>query len=109
MNTIINKINTKLPIYFDFEKGCEIVSRSTNSSYDAPRMGIIIKCNNPWNKHKKILVISGIGIRGVQASVIAITQHINTLQEKDGNSITKIVEGLDKDGDGVIDDIRILE
>ena len=108
VNTIIDKINPKLPVYFDYEKGYEIVSNATGSAYDAPRTGIVIKCENPWNKNKKILIISGIGIRGVQASVIAITQYTNKLQEN-GSSITKIVEGLDKDGDGIIDDIRFLE
>ena len=110
VNTIINKLNLKLPVYFDYEKGYEIVSRATKSVYDAPRVGIIIKCENPWNKHKKILVISGIGIRGVLASVIAVTQHMdNVLENSKSGNIARIVEGLDKDGDGVIDSVRFLE
>ncbi len=109
-NTIINRLNSKLPICFDYEKGYEIVSKLSKSTYDAPRVGIIVKCENPWNKHKKILVISGIGIRGVQASIIAVTQHASDISDSSsGNTIAMIVEGLDKDGDGVIDSIRFLE
>ena len=110
VNTVINKINSKLPIYFDYEKGYEIVSKASKSTYDAPRIGIIIKCENPWNRHKKILVLSGIGIRGVQASVIAVTQHTNNMAEQTKNvTAARIVEGLDKDGDGIIDSVRFLE
>lgn len=111
VNMIINEVNPKLPIYFDYQRGYEIVSTMTKEVYDAPRIGIVIKTTNPWNKNKKILIISGIGSRGVKASVIAITHHMDNFMDKaDKNGdIARIVEGLDKDGDGMIDSVRFLE
>jgi DNA-binding transcriptional ArsR family regulator len=110
VNTIIDKINGDLPVYFDYEKGYEIVSKYTGEVYDAPRVGVVIKTVNPWNKNRKILILTGIGIRGVKAAVIAATQHSDKIVSRSkSENVAKIVEGLDKDGDGVIDDVRFLE
>lgn len=107
-NTIIQKINSHLPVYFDTKTGVKFVSKSTKKVYDDPRCGIIIKLNNPFNKDKKILLLGGIGRRGVQSAVIAFTQHSDKITESDG-CIIKIVKGYDKNGDKIIDSVKFLE
>jgi DNA-binding transcriptional ArsR family regulator len=110
-NTIADIMNPSLPIRFNPDKGWCITSDFTGKKYEESRCGVILKCDNPFDKKKKILWISGIRTRGMQSAVIAITKYTNELMsrmDKDGN-IACVVEGLDKDGDKIIDSVRFLE
>jgi DNA-binding transcriptional ArsR family regulator len=107
-NIIIQKINPYLPVYFDTKTGLSIISKLTNKIYDDPRHGVIIKIDNPFNKNKKILLLGGIGRRGVQSAILAFTKYTDKLSENDG-TIVRIVKGYDKNGDKIIDSIKFLE
>lgn len=108
-NVIIDKVNNEnLPIFFDKEKG--LVSKHTSKVYDDARVGVIMKMKNPFNPDKCLLLIGGIRSRGVKAAMIAMTQHINSICtgfKKDYGA--KIIQGLDRDGDSIIESIKILE
>lgn len=109
-NVLINKINDSLPIFFNKEKGWAIESKTSKRVYDDPRIGMVVKCGSPFNHKKKILVIGGNGTRGTKASIIALTQHTNKVAGIINDEKTGIVvEGVDKDGDMIIDSARILE
>ncbi len=108
-NTIIKRINSSMPVYFDAANGWSIMSRKTGNSFNAPRTGMLVKFPNPLNPNKKVLVIGGIGIRGVKAGIIAITKHLEEIVGNDFGDVAKVFEGIDKDGDGVVDSIKILE
>jgi DNA-binding transcriptional ArsR family regulator len=109
-NTISKKINGNLPVYFDEKNNWNVVSRINKNVYKGDNIGIIIKCNNPFNKNKKILLLAGKRTRGTIASIIAFTQHINELIKSDDNgNLVKIIEGFDKQGDGFIDYVKFIE
>ncbi len=105
---IIQKINPYLPVHFDTKTGVRIISKLTKKVYDDPRYGIILKLDNPFNKNKKILLLAGIGRRGVQSAILAFTKHPDKLSENDGTMI-RVVKGYDKNGDKVIDSVKFLE
>ena len=110
-NTILERMNSKLPVYFDQEGGWQIVSKATGNRYSDPRAGFVMKWDNPLAEGKKVLVFGGVRTRGIQASVIAFTQHFDRIMEAvqpDGNFI-RVVEGFDANGDKIIDSIKILE
>lgn len=110
-NTISEKVNEHLPIHFEFEPEFVIKSKVRIKKYNDPRTGIIIKYTNPFNKDKKILLVAGIRSKGMRAAVIALTQHFDKMvfdMDEEGN-VFRVVEGLDKDGDGIVDSIRIVE
>jgi len=107
-NIIIQKLNSHLPVYFDTKSGVRIISKITKKVYDDPRYGLILKMNNPFNKNKKILLIGGIGRRGVQSAILAFTKHPDKLSENKG-TIIRVVKGYDKDGDKIIDSVKFLE
>ncbi len=107
-NTIIDKVNGNLPIFFDSEKRA-IISKFTNKLYKDPNIGAIVKCDNPFEKNKKLLLITSIRTRGIEACNIALTQYLNNLVSKQTDTVVKIIEGFDKDGDKKIDFIRFLE
>ena len=109
-NTVIERFNSACPFDYNPEKEC-FISRKTGKEYSDPRIGLIAKFPNPLAKAKWILQFSGIRTRGFQSSVIAFTQNTGAIIksiQKDG-SLSVLVEGLDKDGDGVIDSARVVE
>ncbi|MBI4014720.1 MAG: ArsR family transcriptional regulator [Candidatus Aenigmarchaeota archaeon] len=106
-NTIIRKMEQELPVSF---KDNRIISKKTKKAYEGPIIGVIAKTKNPYDSSKSVLVISGIRTRGMRAAVLAITTQYNKLLEHSGHSeFVRIVEGIDKDGDKIIDDVKILE
>jgi len=107
-NTIINKMNKmngNKAVKFD--KSGNLVSEG--SVYSNPITGVILKCANPFSKNKKILMIGGVRSRGMRASIIALTQYFGTIIDKQTDNVVRIIEGYDKDGDRIIDSIRVVK
>jgi DNA-binding transcriptional ArsR family regulator len=110
-NTITEKVNKHLPVYFDEKKNWAITSRSTGNSYTDDFMGVVIKCPNPFNPEKKLLILAGKRSRGTIASIIAATQQTKNLinDNSNTNEFARIVKGIDKEGDGFIDTVKFIE
>lgn len=109
-NMVLEKINEHLPLKFVLETDWSVKSKKTNNIYTGSRKGVIIKCDNPLNKKNKILIFGGIRTSGVRSAVTAITQTLDKLcYLTENGDLFSVVDGLDKDGDGIIDTVRILE
>jgi len=114
-NIIADKINKKLPIYYDYsDKFLEwnIVSGLTKTVYREAQAGFIARIPNPFSEGKEILVFSGKGFRGTRAAVLAFIKHLKKIMK--GNSvkpdtIANVVQGIDIDSDGIIDEVEFLE
>ncbi len=110
-NTIIDKLNKDLSVYFDESKAFSLVNKFTSKIYDDPMVGIVLKINNPFDNTKKILLIGGSKTRGARSAFLACTKHIKELLEKadkEGNFLC-LVKGVDRDGDKVIDEVTFVE
>jgi len=105
-NTIIESINDKIPVYFTNHE--TIKSKITNKEYNDPRVGIIIKCDSPFNTNKKMLLVGGTTCRSMRAANMALISKLKEISDPHSN-FNIIVEGLDTNGDGIIDDAKILE
>lgn len=66
---------------------------------------------NPFAKDKEILVLSGKRFDGTRAAILALIKYLKKLEigNKFDSGIARIVEGIDKDSDGRIDDVEFLE
>ena len=112
-NILTHDINNYLPIKFNLEKYPfrGITSTKTGKTYNADNIGLIAKIVNPHNTEKSILLIAGNRFNGTKGAVLALTRHtkelINNYNGED--NWATIVEGLDMDGDGKVDSIKILE
>lgn len=110
-NMLIDRINSKLPIYFDTKHDFNIVSSFSKTVYTEDDVGIIVKMKSPFTKEREILVLSGRRFKGTRAAIIGIVKYLRKIA--DGNKfngyIAKVVKGIDRDSDGIIDDIEILE
>lgn len=110
-NIIIDKVNKKLPIYFDTKHEFNIVSSFSKSTYTGDDIGIVIKMKNPFARQKSILILSGKRFKGTRAAIIALVKRIREIEKgnKFDSGVARIVRGIDKDSDGRIDDVEFLE
>ena len=103
INKITAMINDKMPVKFDKKKN--IYSAKTKKTYKSDDAGLIINMKNPFDSSKQMLVIAGKRYSGTRAAILAIIKHSELLQKN--NAI--VVQGLDRDYDGIVDDVEILE
>ncbi len=110
-NSIADKINEHLPLFFAFDPEWCIKSKIKKRKYTSTRTGLIAKYSNPFNKGSKILWIAGVGQKGARSASIALTEYMDKVMSNmdDEGHIFRVVEGLDKNADGVIDSVKFLE
>ena len=110
INRVTRMINQKLPVRFDEKRN--IYSGITKKSYKSDDCGLIVKIKNPLDKEKEILLIAGKRYSGTKAAIIAFVKYFEKIvagNSKNNKIYAKVVEGVDNDGDGIVDDVRILE
>lgn len=117
VNFITAKVNSKLPIMFERIKDqgnfySSFHSNISGKNYSEEGCGIIVKTKNPFDKTKDLLVIAGRRFYGTRAAILAFLQKFDEICK--GNSydpkiFARVVEGVDKNSDGVIDSTEFLE
>ncbi len=110
INRVSKTINDRLPVRFDKSKN--IYSALSKKIYKSDDCGIVVKAANPFSKESSILLIAGKRYSGTRAAIMAILKKLDEISL--GNSVkrgmpAKVVEGVDFDGDGIVDDVKILE
>jgi DNA-binding transcriptional ArsR family regulator len=113
---IVNKatalVNPKLPIRFEKDSQWAIKSTITGHTYPTDESGLIVKARNPFNPDKSILVVSGKRHSGTRAAITAFLKHFKEIKEGNLHNKAikaKVVEGIDLDSDGIVDDVEIRE
>lgn len=102
-NSVAKRINDKMPLRFDAKKN--IFSTHTKKLYKNEDAGLIVKTPNPFDAQSQILWIAGKRYSGTKATVLAFLKYFGALGKKN----THVVQGFDMDGDGEVDDVRIIE
>ena len=66
---------------------------------------------NPFNKKKHLIVLAGKRHAGSRAITIAFLKYYSEIIKGNvfNQSPCKVVQGLDKDSDGIVDDVKFLE
>lgn len=108
-NIVCADLNEKLKTRFSWDKSWFITSDKGRYSGDTD--GIIARLTNPWDESKKVIMLSGIKFEGTKACILALTQqHEKILKGFNKNrDFYAVIRGLDRDGDGKVDDIQMLE
>ena len=109
VNKVVEKVNPKLPIRF--EEG-NIKSTISNETYPQDECGLIVKAKSPFNKDKYVLVVAGKRFSGTRAAIIAFLKDFKKITNGNVHNPSmkaKVVEGIDLDSDGIIDDIEFRE
>ena len=103
VNRITKAVNEKMPIRFDNKKN--IYSSLSKKTYKSDDCGMIVKMKNPFDEEKQIMVIAGKRYSGTRAAILGFLKKFDEIEKRN----CQVVEGLDNDGDGVVDDVRMLE
>lgn len=104
-NVISFELAEKTGRFFDLQRPWMIIGRRT--VYTEQNVGIISK--QRYRGHWYIM-LAGVSALGTKAAVIALTQRWEELLTKyPGGEYYWIVQGMDKNGDGQIDLIKVLE
>jgi len=112
VNKVTAIINQKMPIKFARELHWAIKSSVTDNVYPSDETGLIVKMKNPFNAEKSILVVAGKRHTGTRAAIIAFLKYFNDITKGNAHNkkiSAKVVEGVDLDSDGIIDDVEIRE
>ena len=112
VNTVTGKINSKLPIRFDKKNNWTIVSDLSGKTYHSDETGIIVKIKNPFNTKKYILLVAGKRYAGTRAVMMAFLKHFKKIfsgNTHNENVLAKVVEGVDLNSDGIVDDVEVME
>jgi DNA-binding MarR family transcriptional regulator len=117
VNAITSKINSKLPIRFERMRDKEnfytgFHSNVSGKDYAEEECGIIVKANNPFDRNKDVLVIAGRRSSGTRAAILAFLKKFDEIckgNSYDSKVFARIVEGIDRNSDGVIDSVEFLE
>jgi len=112
-NTITKAVNSKLNAQFiPFGGRWIIKSNASKKEYSEDAIGFVEVINHPFYARKKIMVIAGNRNAGTKAAIIALVRHAEEIAENNSFNPkihSKIVEGIDLDGDGKIDNAEIKE
>src|SRR3989344_3168569 len=109
VNKVMERANSKLPIRF--EDG-NIKSSISNEMYPQDECGLIVKTKSPFEKDKYILVVAGKRFSGTRAAIIAFLKDFKKITNGNVHNPSikaNVVEGIDLDSDGIIDDIEFRE
>ncbi len=109
-NKVSKIINEKMSIRFDSSRN--IYSSLSKRTYKSDDAGIVVKMPNPFDKSKCVLLLAGKRHSGTRAAILAVVKKLGEITKgnryrKETNA--KVVEGLDADYDGIVDDVKILE
>ena len=104
VNTITAQVNDKLPVRLKSGKVWAVYSKKSKKEY-RDNTGLLAKIKSPWNPKNHVLVIAGNALSGTRAAVLALMAEANKLPDP----LAVVVEGLDIDGDGIVDKAKILE
>ncbi|MFX1251850.1 MAG: helix-turn-helix domain-containing protein [Promethearchaeota archaeon] len=111
-NLVAERINAYLPIKFSETKPFGLISKKAEIMvYVNDTVGIISKIPNPWAREYDLILLAGLKREGTWSAVLALTKFWKRILAdiEDCSFFSCVVEGIDVAGDGIIDDITILE
>ena len=110
-NIITMDLNPHLAVNFDWRQVWRMESSRTKRPYADEQVGLIAKVRNPWNHARVIVLLSGLHAVGTMAAILGLTRFAEDVLEgyAPGTDFYRVVAGQDRDGDGRLDAVSILE
>lgn len=110
-NIITMDLNPHLAVNFDWKQVWRMESSRTKRPYADEQVGLIAKVRNPWNPSRVIVLLSGLHAVGTMAAILGLTHYADEVLDgyTPGEDFFRVVAGQDRDGDGRLDSVSILE
>lgn len=109
-NSIAEEINSRLPIRFGQGGFWGSIVDKNGKSYSSELDCIVAKVRNPWSRDKTCIIAAGLTGAGTKAAIIGICNFADVLFEGyDSGEYEVLLRGTDRDGDGKVDSVELLE
>lgn len=108
-NTITRRFNEVFPVSFEGENFPYREISTPKTSYSDDSIGVIAKAYNPENMDEAVFLVAGVRNSGTEAAVLAFKNLEKLVDSYRGGEFYRVVQGLDLDGDGEIDDFEVIE
>jgi len=110
-NIITMDLNPHLAVNFDWKQVWRMESSRTRRPYADEQVGLIAKVRNPWNPARVIVLLSGLHAVGTMAAILGLTRFADDVLDgfTPGEDFYRVVAGQDRDGDGRLDAVSVLE
>ncbi len=110
-NIVTMELNPHLAVAFDWKQAWHVESSRTHRSYVEEDVGLVAKVRNPWNPDRTVVVLSGLHYQGTLSSILGLTEFADEVLDgyEPGTDFYRVVSGQDRDGDGRIDTVALLE
>jgi DNA-binding transcriptional ArsR family regulator len=110
-NIVTLDLNPHLAVNFDWKQVWRMESTRSRRAYADEQVGLLAKVSNPWNRDRSIIVLGGLHATGTMAAILGLTRFTEEVLDgyASGEPFYRVVAGQDRDADGRIDAISILE
>lgn len=108
-NLVAKEFNESFPAYFPSSEFPYRKLETHENSYSEGEIGVIAKTPNPHDRSENVFLVAGIQSRGTEAAVRAFSDLEEIVEDYTAGQFYAVVEGLDLNGDGEIDDYRVVE
>ncbi len=112
-NKLAEQVNQFLPIKFVPSGGNWVIkSEASGKEYLEDSIGIVEKIPHPHFKGKWILIVAGKRNTGTISAILALAKHASKAVKPNQHNdkiFARVVEGLDLNGDGLIDEVEFKE
>jgi DNA-binding transcriptional ArsR family regulator len=110
-NIVSLDLNPHLALRYEWEEVWRLESHATGRTYAGDAFGLLARVPSPWAKDRWIVTLSGVHVAGTLAAIFGLTEATEeVLAECEPETpFYRVVEGLDRDGDGRIDAVRVVE
>ena len=112
VNKVVDGINSKLPVRFERDENWAIKSTLSGTTYPTDEAGLVVKAKSPYNPERSVLIVAGKRYSGTRAAIVALLRNFKEMSSGNVHNRkvhAKVVEGVDLDSDGIVDDAEIRE
>ena len=112
-NKLAEQVNEFLPVKFSPSGGNWVIkSEASGKEYVEDSVGIIEKIPHPYYKNKWLLLLAGKRNSGTISAILALAKNPSKASKPNTHNAkihAHVVEGLDVNGDGLIDEVEFRE
>lgn len=111
-NTVVSDLVERMEVQMRYKgERWGIRSKRTGKTYADRRDALVAKIKNPWDEKRVCIVLAGSSRESTKTAIIALTQKPEKiLKDYERNKdFYRVIRGFDRDGDGKVDDVEVLE
>ena len=108
-NVVAEELNPHLPLRFS-QGGWGSIVDDEGKPFGSELDCLVEKIRNPWDRSKTCVVAAGLTGAGTKAAIIGVCNLAESLfRDYRGGDFAALMRGVDRDGDGKVDSVDVLQ